>query len=381
MAKKETKKGSYAERIRENQRKKAQEAASKNTGNPNEWSPTEEGTWRVRVLPPVDLTNNIFNKEGDQIGTKGEEDEFFYMTHSYHFFEGMGPSGKGLFLWTPREFTITKNGKEIVVKDPIDEQVAEMYEIARKTDDEDLKKLAGKIKRKRQYFANILLYQKNEDGEFSPVYKILRDSTNEGKLISQICKAMGLPFFRDVQEEWVVASSLEIDEDDDVYDLLSTDEEGHDFKIKRTKTGKENWDFDYTNSNVVKQGRALSADEIELLEERVDLRNYVQYCSYEEALEALEEFKKKYLEDNDEDEDEDEEEEARKKAKEIMNKNKKRPVVEDEDEDEDDDDEESKPSKSSKGKEEKRKPKKSSKKQVDDDDDDLDLSDLDEDDE
>jgi len=353
MAEKQSK-GSYADRLREKQREKAAKSAANNTSDGREWLPIE-GTHKIRVLPPLNLTQDTYNSNGELVGKKGEEDDFFYMTHAYHFFEGIGPEGKGKMLWTPKKFTL-KDGR--VVKDPIDEKVAQMYELARANKDDELKNIAGKIKRKRQFFTNVLRY--TDDG---PVYQILKDSSNEGKLMSQLCKNMGFAFYRDVQDEWVVESSLEVDEDREVYDLVDV-EEGHDFKIKKVKTGSQNWDISYEDSVVVRKPRALEKEELKLLDERVDLRNYVTYCTYEEAEQALEEYlstigfnnydddddyddepikkksstpsKKRPVDDEDDEDDEDEEDEKlfKKTSKKIS---KKRPVDEDEDDDFDED--------------------------------------------
>lgn len=355
-------KKTYAERIREKQRQKAAEKVAEGSGNAKEWVPSV-ATHRVRALPPMNFTKDTYNSKGELVGKKGEEDDFFYMTHGYHFFEGIGPEGKGKLLWTPKYFEV--DGKK--VKDPVDEAVAQMYEIARANNDEELKKIAGKIKRKRQFFMNVLKYS---DEEFE--FKLLKDASNEGKLVSQFCKYMGFPFYRDVQDEWVVESSLEIDEDRDIYDLIDM-ELGHDFKIKKVKTGANNWDITYDDSIPTKKPRALSEEEIELVkEERVDLRNFVTYCTYEELMEAFEEF----LALNDMGEDFEVEEESKSKSKSDKKASKKNPVVDDDDDD-DDDEEEVKTSKSKA-----KNPVKRKVEEDDDDDDDFDedmLKDLEDD--
>lgn len=277
-------KQSYADRVRVRQRERAEKAVTKGGGDPREWTPTD-GVFRIRFLPPIPFAKDVFNANGEIISKKGEEDDFFYMTHSYHFLEGIGKSGKGMLLWTPRTFTLP-NGR--VVKDPIDEAVSHMYETARRHEDDDgLKSIAGKIKRKRQYFANIILYDDNNN---TSEFKILKDNTNEGKLIAQVCKHMGFPFYRDVQDEWVVRESLDLDPDMDYVDLVDI-KEGHDFKIKRIKSGVNNWDIDYSTSIPSKKVRALTDEEINMyMAMRVDLRNYVTYCTYEDAKSALAEY-------------------------------------------------------------------------------------------
>lgn len=350
-------KKSYADRIREKQRQKAEDKVNSNSGNELEWIPPV-GAHKIRVLPPINFTKDTFNSKGELVGKKGEEDDFFYMTHAYHFFEGIGPEGRGKMLWVPKFFEI--DGKR--VKDPVDEAVAQMYDIGRKNNDTDLKMIAGKIKRKRQFFANII--RMTEEG---PEFKILKDASNEGKLMKEICKNMAFPFFKDVNDEWVVPESLEVDEDQTIYDLVDVNE-GHDFKIKKIKTGHENWDIAYDSSLAVQKSRALTDEEKELLDERVDLRNFVKYATYEELVEAFEEYlnivglndefqldtsnskktvtKKRPInedvDDNDdedfEDDDEDEEVAKPKKTKAPITKKKKRPVVEEDDDDFDEED-------------------------------------------
>lgn len=281
-------KQSYAERFRAQQRKKAKEAATKTGADPREWVPSD-GTHRIRILPPIQKDNPNYeeelklHKKDPKKHPKPEQkidDDFFYMTHAYHFLEGVGNGGKGTLLWTPRNFVV--DGK--TVGDPIDEAVSQLYETARREKNESMKKEAGKIKRKRQFFINIILYTEN-----GPEYRILKDTSNEGKLVQQICLHMGFPFYRDVQDEWVIEESLEEDDERDYVDLVDV-EVGHDFKIKREKTGSENWDISYLRSTPVKDERPLTDEERALLDERVDLRNYVQYCTYDQAKSALEEY-------------------------------------------------------------------------------------------
>jgi hypothetical protein len=158
-------------------------------------------------------------------------------------------------------------------KDPIDKAVAEMYD----TKEEALKLEAGKIKRKRNFYWNCIVY----DADGNPEYKVLRDTTNEGKLTRVLCKKMGIPFFRDVEDNWLGedgAADVEGDEDEqpDYVDLLDT-EEGHDFYIVKKVTGKNNWDFNFEDSYASKKARELTDAETELLEQRVDLTTYINY--------------------------------------------------------------------------------------------------------
>lgn len=335
MAEKTKTKKSYADRIRDKQREKAAQRLSEGgSNNELEWIPPV-GTHKIRVLPPLNFTKDTVNSKGDLVGKKGEEDDFFYMTHSYHFFEGIGEDGKGKLLWVPKYYEV--NGKR--VKDPVDEAVAQMYDIGRKNNDSELKAIAGKIKRKRQFFTNVIRITE-EGAEF----KILKDASNDGKLMREICKNMGFPFYKDIQDEWVDEASLEVDEDREIYDLIDI-EEGHDFKIKKIKTGAENWDIAYDSSLPVRNSRELSDEERELLKQRVDLRNYVTLATYEELKEAFEEYltvigmnddfeiddekvsKPRPETKDDEDEDEEKPKKSPKKSKKV--------VDEDEDDDED----------------------------------------------
>jgi len=343
----------YEERLKK-QREKAQKAVKKTGGDAREFVPGD-GTTKIRILPAVNFTKDTYNNQGELVGKKGELDEFFYMTHSYHFFESNSEGAKGKLLWTPKHFDV--NGKQI--KDPADVAVAKMYDEARKTKDDKLKNLAGQIKRKRQFFMNILVYTK-VDGEEKVEYKILKDSSNEGKLIRQICMNCGFPFYKDVQDEWVDEESLKVDEDRQLFDLTDV-ETGHDFKIIKERTGKENWDFTYEKSIVVAKPRALTEEEEELLEQRVDLRNFIEYCSYDDIKDALNNFLDGMGDDDEDDEedeipkskktskrvvdeeddDEDEEEEVKPKSKKVETKTAKKriPVDEDEEDEEEEDDE------------------------------------------
>ena len=256
------------------------------------------------------------------------------MTHAYHFFENVGSEGKGKLLYTPKNFEL--DGK--IVKDPVDEVVAQLYDTGRKENDDSMKAIGSKIKRKRHFFMNIILC--TEDG---PVFKVLKDTSNEGKLIKEICKHAGFPFFRDVQDEWVVAETLEVDEDQVIVDLISVDE-GHDFKIKRVKTGNENWDFAYDTSIPVQKQRPLTEEEIEeFLSQRVDLRDYVQYEDYDTVKTTLDNYFDEVVDvdtdvDEDDDDDDDEEEvEVTPKKKKSSKKKKAAPPVDDDDDDEEED--------------------------------------------
>jgi hypothetical protein len=268
-------KETYAEKLRSAMRKKAEDASASKGGNPLEFNP-DFGTTRIRILPPI---GDDFETDPMSIG----EDKLFYHSHKFHFIpdsvEDIGTS-KGKFMWVGRTLT-DKFGKER--KNPLAEAVAQFYSVGRKENDESLLKLGGALKLKRNYCLNILKY--NEDG--TAEFRILTDKTNEGKLIKVICAAMGLPFFRDVDDNWVDKNSMEYDEDQEFYDLLDI-ENGYDFKIVKEKTGVNPWDISFEKSFVMKKSsRALTDEERELMGKRVDLKTTVQYETSYEAVKAI----------------------------------------------------------------------------------------------
>ena len=227
----------YAEKLRKSMRTKAEGASAGSGGNPNEFSP-DFGTTRIRVLPPIgeDFESNPMSID---------ENALFYHSHKFHFIpESINDIGtsKGKFLWVPKTL-VDKHGKE--QKNPIAEAVAEFYAVGRKEEDENLLKLGGALKLKRNYFLNIIKY--NDDGSME--YKTLTDKTNEGKLIKVICAAMGLPFFRDIDDNWVDKNSMEYDDEQEYFDLLDLTE-GYDLKNNKEKTGTNPWDISFEKSFV-----------------------------------------------------------------------------------------------------------------------------------
>lgn len=241
---------SYLDKIKKTMDAKVAETSDKKKyGNEKEWVP-DFGTHKIRILPPIN------------------EDQLFYHTHSYHYLEGVPEGTKGTYLYTKREYDV--GGKSL--KCPIDEACAELYEHSRQTKDETMSKLAGSIKRKRAWYFNILL--EKEDGTWE--HKILVDTSNKAKLARIICSKMKLPLFMDVDGEWIDKDSTNIDEDKESFDLLDI-ENGHDFKIVKKKTGNNNWDFTYEESFPITKSRALSAEQRELLNERVDLTTLKKY--------------------------------------------------------------------------------------------------------
>ena len=248
-------------------------------GNPKEFSP-DFGSYRIRILPPV---GEDFSKNPKSIS----ESDMFYNTVKFHFMPSLSVeevsagkfSSAGKFLWVSKYLT-DKNGNS--KRDPISESVQQWYSIGRKEQDQSLLNLGGALKLKRHYFANIILY--HDDGSFE--HKILVDRTNEGKLMKVICAAMGLPFIRDIEDNWVSNEDNYFDPDQEYYDLLDPST-GFDFKIVKEKTGPHNWDISFEKSFVMKKAqRALSAEELELLAERVDLKKVVDVETSYEVVEA-----------------------------------------------------------------------------------------------
>lgn len=238
----------YAEQVRAQMNKKAEQAKS-NQGNSKEYVP-DFGSVKVRLLPPVGYPKNTQ----------------FYYTHSFHFIEDAGAEGKGKFLWTPKFFE-TDEGR---VKDPIDKAVDEYY----KTQDPVLKTLASKIKRKRHFFMRALLL---DEPDPEKKFIILKDNTADGKLMRKIASIMGIPFMRDVEDEWWDKASLQLDEDKKVFDLLDPDE-GYDLKIVKKKTGNNPWDISYDDTFAVGSARSLTEEEKQLMNDNdINLETLVTY--------------------------------------------------------------------------------------------------------
>jgi len=261
---------SYAEKLRQTLKEKAEKALASGGANELEFAP-DFGTYKIRILPPVD------------------PNDLFYHTHSYHWIpEDIEDKDNrnGRYLWTKKSYDVDGSKK----RDPIDEAVQQFYSVGRKEDDEDLLKIGGILKRKRNFFCNIILYT-DKDGEplkDGPEFKVLVDKTNEGKLMRLICAKMGIPFWRDVEDNWVDKDSTKIDPEKDYYDLIDVDS-GRDFKIVKKSTGKHAWDISYEDSFVMNRARKLNDTDKELMEERVDLKTWIAYeDDYDVVKETLE---------------------------------------------------------------------------------------------
>jgi len=233
--------------LRSQLKKKAEDALS--SRNPLEFNPPL-GKTNVRFLPPIN------------------DDDMFYYTHGYHYLPGSGET-PGRYIYTHKNYTV--DGKKL--KDPIDVAVSQWYETGKRTKDDAILNIAGTVKRKHHFVFNVILLAEPDPDK---KYRVLVDRSNDGKLARIICTVMGLPFFRSIQDNWVDKTSLEIDEDKEYFDLIDIDG-GHDFKIVKTQVGEKSWDVSYADSFAIKKPRALTDDERELLEKRVDLKTYASY--------------------------------------------------------------------------------------------------------
>jgi hypothetical protein len=239
----------YLEKLRAAAQEKTKNQQSQNFGE-NEWTPGEIST-RIRILPLPD---------------KGDGSPSYpYVTHSFHYIEGGRDDGKDIKLWVPKK--VNKDGAQ--VDDPIDVVVAKLYD----TKQEGEKTIAGKIKRKRNFFFNALIYEEGKE----PQLKTVIDSSADGKLARQVCQIMGIPFCKDTNDGWFPDQKNDYDPDGNYYDLVSTSD-GFDFKVKKTITGKNPWDFNYSESFALSKGaRPLNKAELELAKKAPDLDNYVKY--------------------------------------------------------------------------------------------------------
>lgn len=238
----------YLESLRNAALKLSSESPVTNYGE-NEWKPTDVPT-KIRFLPLPEI-EGVLN--------------YPYVTHSFHYLPGVRDDGKDMKLFVPKK--VLKDGIE--VDDPIDLFVKKLYD----TKGEEERKIAGTIKRKRHFYFNVLVYEEGKD----PVQKVLIDTSSEGKLAQRVCSIMGIPFCKSIEDRWFPFKDWRFDEDQMYYDLVSTDT-GYDFKVKKSITGSDNWNFHYNDSNPITKGpRALSKNELELLKNSPDLHSYVKY--------------------------------------------------------------------------------------------------------
>jgi hypothetical protein len=240
---------SYLEKIRQ-QAINALQETPKSYNNDAEWSPTETPT-KVRFLELPEVSGKL---------------NFPYITHTHHYLKGGREDGKDIKLFVPKK--VIKNGVE--VEDPIDAFVRKLYD----TKVESERKVASEFKRKRAFYFNALVY---EDG-INPQYKVIIDTSGEGKLARRICSVMGLPFCKDIDDKWFPDKDFSFDPDKPYYDLINASN-GYDFKIKKSVTGKDPWNFDYNESFPItnKGARPLTEAELNMTRNAKDLYSYVAY--------------------------------------------------------------------------------------------------------
>jgi hypothetical protein len=259
---------SYLEQLRQVALKEMTETktTSNSNKNENEFYPEENKPVKIRILPR-------FKEDGTF--------EYPYVTHSYHYLEKGFDGEKDIKLFVPRK--VFSKEVNAYINDPIDDRVAEMY----KTGTDAIKTFAGKIKRKRSFYFNALVY--TEDGK--PELKVLIDNSSDGKLASRICSIMGIPFCKDTQDRWFPDKKWEYDPDATYFDLVDI-EEGFDLKIIKKKNGINPWDISYDQTFPVanKGARALSAEDKKVMYingQHIghDLNTYVKYVnSYDDVM-------------------------------------------------------------------------------------------------
>ncbi len=239
----------YLEAMRAKANKAVEEGSKKGTGNSLEFVPPI-GKTKVRLLPPI------------------SEDDYFYQTHSYNYVPNGGTDGQGVMLWTQKKY----DGERC----PVDEAAAQFYD----SNDEAMRKLGSQIKRKRRFYFNAILVDEPDPAK---KFVVLVDNTNEGKLTTQICKAMNIPLIRDVEDNWIDQKVITVDPDEEGFDLLDPTA-GYDFIIVKSEDvvpiggGKTIKKASYEGSKPAKSPRALTEEEFEIMEEkRVDLKKFVTY--------------------------------------------------------------------------------------------------------
>lgn len=227
---------SYLEQLRQVALKEMAEPKTSSSTNKNEkeYYPEENKPLKVRILPR-------FKDDGTF--------EYPYVTHTYHYLEKGLDGEKDIKLFVPRK--VFSKEVNAYVNDPIDDHVAKMYE----TGNDTVKQFAGKIKRKRSFYFNALVY--NEEGQ--PELKVLIDTSSDGKLATRICSIMGIPFCKDTQDRWFPDKKWEYDPDATYFDLVDL-EEGFDLKVIKKKNGINPWDISYDQTFPVsnKGPRALN---------------------------------------------------------------------------------------------------------------------------
>lgn len=267
---------SYADRVREAQQAQAQENNAKK-GDPRELTPGM-GSLRVRLLPPRDLNSS------DPASISLDPNDLFYYTHSFHFlpssFEDLATgSKKGKFYYSKKNL-MDKNGS--LQRNPIDKLVDRWFEEHKETKNETIRNLASRLKRRRRYVFPVLLL---DEPDPTKKLKLIIDTTKDGLLIKQLCTIQGLPFYKDIEDNWLDTDTLKVYAGKKYLDLLDYDN-GYDVTIIKTKTGGNDWDISYSDTFVEETTgpRPLTDVERSLLGNRFDIRSYIEYKgSYEEV--------------------------------------------------------------------------------------------------
>ena len=297
------KKQSYVDRLRASLTKSLEEKES--TSRENEVTPEEGKVLRVRLIP------GEFGK-----GKFPDGEGLFYWTIAYHFLEGLGKDKKGKYIFSKEKY----NGEQC----PIQKAAKEFYN----SNDKAYKSIYSKIKRKRMYLFNAILLEEGKE----PKLIVLKDTTAQGKLAKKICSLMGVNFVVDAQQEqpWIEKSDYK--EGKRVYDLLSTDENGHDLIIQRNKgkkitldSGKVIYEVDYNETYAYDEPRALTEEELALIDSTTNLEEYVEYI---EDVETVEKYLNAFLDgDTAENIEEDKKEEDEKSNSRIAASTVKTPKI------------------------------------------------------
>lgn len=258
----------YLDKFRQkvDEKMKASGAAGK------ELSPQVGKKYTVRLLPQPNV------------------DEIPYHTHSYHFIPAYGDV-KGKYWFTRKKYIV--NGKSM--KDPMDVVVNNLFKEAEKLGDKSLGQHAAKIKRKRMYFMNcFFLNEETKQWEF----KFLKDSSADGRLFAVISKVMGVPFLKDVEDNWIEKTSKNIDPSRPTFDLIDF-ESGCDFRICKDNTsrtfvaddGSTKNDTTFDNSFAI-AARPLTPEQIDMWKKNaVDLAGYISYEEdYDTVQKAIDDY-------------------------------------------------------------------------------------------
>ena len=271
-------KQSYLDRVQGKLQDKAEKSGADKNSGVNYYP--EVGSTKIRILPPVNEDDNPLP----------------YFSHYYHFIpedpNNIGNSS-GSYLWALKRYNVS--GIEKLC--PVCSAVKQWYAVGRKNDDKQLLKYGASMKLKRQYFFNVLLLDEPDPAR---KLRILVDTSNEGKLTRIICSLMGIPFFKDIEDNWVDEDSKNIDPDKKVFDLVDP-EVGHDFKIIKKKIGDAPWQISYEESFVIETPRALTPEERKLSEQRPDLKKIIEYeQDYDKVKAIMSDF---IMEDDGDDDD------------------------------------------------------------------------------